>query len=441
MLRKTYWLLAQSLAVAVLGVWLGDLLGGMLQFVFVRGAETYIRSLGFRYNYLFGSRMLATMLEFGPTTVLGLVCPGAGFMFILKKIKAGAAGAPWVLAGAFFMGLMLGWPSSSALIAIVIMVLGCAACVFAAAAMCAGSGASGATGGRAQEATVWVVFVVFCAAAYYFIGLGTALIIFVCGAGLWASMSSAIQRIIDAGMAHGSSAVLGRLYLDMFTVPLPAGGWRTLRNSAWLMALSILPVVPGAWCGMKVGEALPQLGLPYKIVLGCLICLVLMASAFLVWLFLEIIDKTKNSAAGMPVLLGTAFLVGFLVALSPVGEFVEGFKLDKYARDFVFMVVFGPVCLLAVLAIFVGIAKMGVSPVAVLVYFLLSDASYFSVWGVTWFFFCAVCAQALGWFMLQHLEGSIMDGETHAIRAVLEWYRNFCVAPYWRWLMRVRAAG
>ena len=439
MLRKTYWLLAQSLAIAVLGVWLGDLLGGLLQFVFVHVAESCIRSLGLRYNYLFGSRILVTMLEFVPTTVLGLVCPGAGFMFILKKIKAGATGAPLVLAGAFFMGLMLGWPSSSALITLVMLVLGCAACVFAVAAMCAGSGASGATSGRAPEAIVWLVSVVFGAAAYYFIGLGTALIIFVCGAGLCGAMFSGIQRIIDAGVAHGSSAVLGRLYLDMFTVPLPAGGWRTLRNSAWLMALSILPVVPGAWCGMEAGEALPQMGLPYKIVLGCLICLVLMASVFLVWLFLEIIDKAKNSAAGMPVLLGTAFLIGFLVALSPVGDFIGGFGLDKYAKDFVFMVVFGPVCLLAVLAIFAGIAKMGVSPVAVLVYFLLSDASYFATWGVTWFSFCAVCAQALGWFMLLHLEGSIMDGETHAIRAVLEWYRNFCVAPYLSWLMRAAA--
>lgn len=75
---------------------------------------------------------------------------------------------------------------------------------------------------------------------------------------------------------------------------------RVLRNTYWLLALSLVPTVLGAWVGIATGMT--------QALTGGIGLIVFLAGAFG---FIYAIEKTKNSAAGVPVLLGFAFLHGF----------------------------------------------------------------------------------------------------------------------------------
>ena len=78
---------------------------------------------------------------------------------------------------------------------------------------------------------------------------------------------------------------------------------RVLRNTYWLLALSMVPTVLGAWLGVQTGIARamsPGIGL-----------IVFMAGAFG---FMFAIEKFKNSAAGVPILLGFTFFMGVMLS-------------------------------------------------------------------------------------------------------------------------------
>jgi modulator of FtsH protease len=88
---------------------------------------------------------------------------------------------------------------------------------------------------------------------------------------------------------------------------------QVLRNTYWLLALSLLPTVLGAWLGVATGITASLSG-----VLGIVVFL---GGAFG---FMYAIEKTKNSAAGVPVLLGFTFFMGLM--LSRMIAMVLGFK-------------------------------------------------------------------------------------------------------------------
>ena len=88
---------------------------------------------------------------------------------------------------------------------------------------------------------------------------------------------------------------------------------RVLRNTYWLLALSLLPTVLGAWVGVATGITA---GLT-----GFVGLLVFMGGAFG---FMFAIEKTKHSAAGVPVLLGFTFFMGLM--LSRMIAMVLGFS-------------------------------------------------------------------------------------------------------------------
>jgi len=78
---------------------------------------------------------------------------------------------------------------------------------------------------------------------------------------------------------------------------------RVLRNTYWLLALSMLPTVAGAWLGVSTGlvAALkPGLSL-----------ILFLAGAFG---FMYAIERTKNSATGVFVLLGFTFFMGLMLS-------------------------------------------------------------------------------------------------------------------------------
>ena len=78
---------------------------------------------------------------------------------------------------------------------------------------------------------------------------------------------------------------------------------RVLRNTYWLLALSMVPTVLGAWIGISTGlvrAMSPGIGL-----------VVFLVGAFG---FMFAIEKTKNSSAGVPMLLGFTFFMGLMLA-------------------------------------------------------------------------------------------------------------------------------
>ncbi len=88
---------------------------------------------------------------------------------------------------------------------------------------------------------------------------------------------------------------------------------RVLRNTYWLLALSLVPTVLGAWLGVATGIT-QYLG-------GGLGLIVFLGGAFG---FMFAIEKTKHSAAGVPVLLAFTFFMGLM--LSRMIAMVLGFK-------------------------------------------------------------------------------------------------------------------
>ena len=86
-------------------------------------------------------------------------------------------------------------------------------------------------------------------------------------------------------------------------VSTPTERNQVLRNTYWLLALSMVPTVLGAWIGVATGltRALsPGIG-----------AMVFLGGAFG---FMYAIEKTKNSAAGVAVLLAFTFFMGLMLS-------------------------------------------------------------------------------------------------------------------------------
>ncbi len=88
---------------------------------------------------------------------------------------------------------------------------------------------------------------------------------------------------------------------------------KVLRNTYWLLAMSMVPTVLGAWVGVATGIT--------QSLNGILGMVVFLGGAFA---FIYGIEKTKNSAAGVPVLLGFTFFMGLM--LSRMIAMTLGFK-------------------------------------------------------------------------------------------------------------------
>jgi modulator of FtsH protease len=88
---------------------------------------------------------------------------------------------------------------------------------------------------------------------------------------------------------------------------------RVIRNTYWLLALSLIPTVLGAWLGVSTGIT--------RSLTGGLGLIVFLGGAFG---FMYAIQKTKDSAAGVAVLLGFTFFMGLM--LSRLIAMVLGFK-------------------------------------------------------------------------------------------------------------------
>ena len=78
---------------------------------------------------------------------------------------------------------------------------------------------------------------------------------------------------------------------------------KVLRNTYWLLALSMIPTVLGAWLGVATGIT--------RSLTGGLGLIVFLGGAFG---FMYAIQKTKDSAAGVGVLLAFTFFMGLMLS-------------------------------------------------------------------------------------------------------------------------------
>ncbi len=98
-----------------------------------------------------------------------------------------------------------------------------------------------------------------------------------------------------------------------YAVPSVEQRNRVLRNTYWLLALSMVPTVLGAWIGVATG---------FMATMGAgMSAIIFLAGAFG---FIFAIEKTKNSAAGVPVLLAFTFFMGLM--LSRLIAYVLGYS-------------------------------------------------------------------------------------------------------------------
>jgi len=187
---------------------------------------------------------------------------------------------------------------------------------------------------------------------------------------------------------------------------------RVLRNTYWLLALSLVPTALGAWVGVSTG-IFSAMGTGMSLVV------------FLVGAFglMFAVEKTKDSAAGVAVLLAFTFFMGLMLSrlLAAVLGFKNGSSLVMTAFGGTAVVFFAMASLAGVIKrdlsnmgkfLFVGAILLLVAGIVNV--FLQSSALMMTLSVVAIGIFSA--------FMLYDLKRVIDGGETNYISATLAIY-------------------
>ena len=205
---------------------------------------------------------------------------------------------------------------------------------------------------------------------------------------------------------------MGALSYGTTVLPSAQERNRVLRNTYWLLALSMLPTVAGAWLGLATGLSRamsPGIGL-----------VVFLAGSFG---FMFLIEKTKNSAAGVPALLGFTFFMGLMLSrlLAQILGFKNGAGLIMTAFGGTAAIFFAMASLATVIKrdlsglgkfLFVGAIIMLVAGVVNM--FLQSSALMLTLLVLSMAVFSA--------FMLYDIKRVLDGGETNYISATLAIY-------------------
>ena len=187
---------------------------------------------------------------------------------------------------------------------------------------------------------------------------------------------------------------------------------RVLRNTYWLLALSMLPTVLGAWVGVATGITAS--------LTGGLGLIVFLGGAFG---FLYAIEKTKNSAAGVPVLLAFTFFMGLM--LSRMIGMILGFRNGS---ELIMTAMGGPAGVFFVMATLASVIKRDLSGMGK---WLFVGAMVVMVGGIINVFvgstagMLALSVAVIGIFsayMLYDLKQILDGGETNYISATMRLY-------------------
>ena len=187
---------------------------------------------------------------------------------------------------------------------------------------------------------------------------------------------------------------------------------RVLRNTYWLLALSLVPTVLGAWIGVTTG-VMAKMGMGLSTI-------IFFAGAFGL---IFAIEKFKNSSTGVALLLGFTFFMGLMLSrmLAAVLGFSNGSTLIMYAFGGTAGVFFAMASLATVIKrdlsnmgkfLFVGAIVLMVA--GIINIFVQSSALMITVAVIAIGLFSA--------FMLYDLKRIIDGGETNYISATLAIY-------------------
>jgi modulator of FtsH protease len=189
---------------------------------------------------------------------------------------------------------------------------------------------------------------------------------------------------------------------------------KVMRNTYWLLALSLLPTVAGAWLGVATGIT-NMLG-------GGLGIIVFMGGAFG---FMYAIEKNKNSAAGVPILLAFTFFMGLM--LSRMIAQVLGFKNGSELIMTAFGGTAGVFFVMASLATVIKSSLEGMGKWLMVGAVVLVVGSLINVFVGSPAGMAAISVLAIGifsLFMLYDLKRIVDGGETNYISATLGLYMS-----------------
>ncbi|MFN3734851.1 Bax inhibitor-1/YccA family protein [Comamonas testosteroni] len=187
---------------------------------------------------------------------------------------------------------------------------------------------------------------------------------------------------------------------------------RVLRNTYWLLALSLIPTVLGAWLGVATGMT--------RALTGGVGLIVFMVGAFG---FMFAIEKTKNSAAGVPVLLAFTFFMGLM--LSRLIGMILGFSNGTQLIMTAFAGTAGVFFVMAMLATVIKRDLSGMGKFLFVGALVLMVGAIINVFVGSTAGMMAISMLAIGIFsayMLYDLKQIIDGGETNYISATLALY-------------------
>ena len=186
---------------------------------------------------------------------------------------------------------------------------------------------------------------------------------------------------------------------------------RVLRNTYWLLALSMIPTVLGAFVGVQLQLPMPS---------GFLGMLLFLAVAFG---FIFAIEKTKHSGLGVAVLMGFTFFMGLMLTpiLTRTLGFANGGTLIMTAFG-------GTATILAVMASVATVSKRDFSAMGkwllagVVVLLLASIANIFLGMSTLSIVISVMAIAIFSAYILYDVQRIVNGGETNYITATLSIY-------------------
>lgn len=187
---------------------------------------------------------------------------------------------------------------------------------------------------------------------------------------------------------------------------------RVLRNTYWLLALSMIPTVVGAWLGMQMHFSLGR---------GWVGPLLFIAIAYG---FFIAIEKTKNSGWGVAILLGFTFFMGLMLSrlLSVyLAAFTNGPQLIATAFG-------GTAAIFGVMATIATVSKRDFSGMgkwlfaSLILIMLASIANIFLGLSAMSLAISFICVGVFSAYILYDVQQVINGGETNYVIATLQIY-------------------
>jgi modulator of FtsH protease len=186
---------------------------------------------------------------------------------------------------------------------------------------------------------------------------------------------------------------------------------RVLRNTYWLLALSMIPTMFGAFVGVQMNLPMPS---------GFMGMMMFLAIAFG---FIYVIERTKDSSIGVAVLLGFTFFMGLM--LTPILTRTLGYSNG----GMLIMTAFGGTAtILAVMATVATVSKRDFSAMGkwlfagVIVLILASVANIFLGMSSLSIVISMMAIGIFSAFILYDVQRIVNGGETNYITATLSIY-------------------